>query len=88
MLDLIHDTLVVNGHRLQKTRMISDSISHAYNNAARETYDALQCLVISINLQKKKQALPTTPTTGTQDEISFSSIRTKNMRYLLQMHKE
>ena len=40
MLDLIHDTLVVNGHRLQKTRMISDSISHASNNAARESYDA------------------------------------------------
>ena len=38
----------------EKTRMISDSISHASNNAARETYDALQYLVISINLQKKK----------------------------------
>ena len=41
----------------KKTRMISDSISHAYNNAARETYDALQCLVISINLQKKKTSV-------------------------------
>ena len=41
----------------EKTRMISDSISHASNNAARETYDALQCLVISINLQKQKPSV-------------------------------